>query len=254
MAGKAAAKDCTASDESCLVAKLGAYVDLSEDELALLRRFEAEEQTYQRRKVVRRQGEEASNLFVVKEGWCFTFVILPDGGRQVLDLHFPGDIVGQTSISFEKASSGIASATRVTLCPFPKAHLDKVFLTAPRLTALLYSMAMLENVVLIDRLKSVGRMEARDRVAHFLLQILTRLRVTDTSLTARFHLPISQELIGDALGLSAIHVNRTFRRLEEEGAIAREGQFVQILDEPRLVESVDFSNRFYRIETGWFPR
>lgn len=239
---------------SCLVEKLGAYIDLSEGEIALLRRFEETPRTYPRRKIVRRQGEEASELFVLRNGWLFSFAILPDGGRQVLDIHFPGDIVGLTSVAFEKSASGLATATKAVLCPFPKAYLDEVLKDAPRITALLFSMGMLENVVLIDRLKSIGRMEARDRVAHFMLQILARLRVTGPDTGASFTLPLSQELLGDALGLSAIHVNRTLRRLEEEEFITRKGQEITILREEKLGEMVDFNNRYYKIETGWFPQ
>ena len=240
-------------DASCLVEKLSAYVDLSNREIDLIKRFEREPRVFQRRKIVRRQGEEASELFVLRKGWVFSFAILPDGGRQVLDIHLPGDIIGLTSIAFEKAASGIATATRAELCPFPKAHLDKVFQDAPRITALLFSMGMLENVVLIDRLKSIGRMEARDRVAHFLLQIQARLQVTDREIGHTFQLPLSQELLGDALGLSAIHINRTMRRLEEEEFVSRNNQEITLLRPEKLAEMVDFNNRYYKIETDWFP-
>lgn len=241
-------------DASCLVEKLGNYVALSDSEEALLRDLEREPRTFQRRKIVRRQGESASELFVLRNGWLFSFAILPDGGRQVLDIHFPGDIVGLTSMSFEKAASGLATATRVEICPFPVSRLDEIITGSPRLTALLFSMAMLENVVLIDRLKSIGRMEARDRIAHFLLQIKARLQVTDREIGQSFELPLSQELLGDALGLSSIHVNRTMRRLEEEEFITRNNHTITLLQPEKMAEMVDFSNRFYKVETDWFPK
>lgn len=241
-------------EASCLVEKLRYYVDLSDTEISVLKQFEESPRTFARRRIVRRQGEEASELFVVRSGWVYSFAILPDGGRQVLDIHFPGDIVGLTSIAFEKAASGIASVNQVEICPFPKQHLDKVFRECPRVTALLFAMGMLENVVLVDRLKSIGRMEARDRVAHFLLQIQARLRLTNRRIKNSFTLPLSQELIGDALGLSSIHVNRTFRRLEEEGFVEREKQTITLLREEKLSEMVDFNNRYYKIETDWFPQ
>ena len=114
-------------------------------------------------------------------------------------------------------------------------------------------MAMVESVVLIDRLKSIGRMEARDRVAQFFLQILARLEVMEPGDRDSFTLPMSQELIGDALGLSSIHVNRTLRRLEEEGHLSRDGQQITLVKRAKLAESVDFSNRYDQITTTWFP-
>lgn len=242
------------TSDSCLVQKLGRYVELTPGERKLLARFEEEPQDFRRRKIVRRQNEEAGELYVLREGWMFSFVILPDGGRQVLDLHFPGDIVGHTSLAFQRSSSGLATVTPCTLCAFPRARLDAIFEGSPRLTALLFATGMMENVVLVDRLKSIGRMEARDRVGHFLLQLHARLQVMDGDIGDTFRMPLSQELIGDALGLSAIHVNRTLRRLQEEGFLKRRGQEVTLPDRDRLATIVDFQDRYYKIETGWFPQ
>lgn len=238
---------------TCLTEKLGTFVALDTHEIALLERFEQSSRMFGRRKIIRRQGEESTDLFVLRAGWVFSFAIMPDGGRQILDLHFPGDIVGLSSIAFSKSANGIATATQAELCPFPKSMISDVALRAPRLSTLLDAINKVETVILIDRLKSIGRMEARDRVAHFLLQILSRLKVSSPSLRSTFLLPLSQELIGDALGLSSIHVNRTLRRLEEEGHISRNGQEVTLTDSNKLAESVDFSNRFNQVKTEWLP-
>lgn len=238
---------------SVLVDKLASFVPLDDREVVMLQRCERSSRNFGRRKIVRRQGEDSSELFVLRGGWAFSFAIMPDGGRQVLDLHFPGDVIGSSSIAFEKAAIGIATITPVELSPFPKALFADVAATTPHLSILLHAMAALENMILIDRLKSIGRMEARDRVALFLLQIITRLEVMDHGIGSVFTLPMSQELIGDALGLSSIHVNRTLRRLEEEGDVSRDGQQITLHNRAKLAESVDFANRYDQIRTDWFP-
>lgn len=238
---------------SALVEKLAAFAPLEDHEAAALESCEGVPRRFARRKIVRRQGENSDELYVLRAGWACTFAIMPDGGRQILDLHFPGDIIGLPSIAFDKAANGIATITHAELCPFPKAHFAEVAASSPHLTTLLHAMTMVESVILIDRLKSIGRMEARDRVAQFFLQVLSRLEVMDPAIGDSFTLPMSQELIGDALGLSAIHVNRTLRRLDREGQLHRDGQRITLLSRRKLAESVDFANRYDQITTGWFP-
>jgi len=236
---------------SALVTKLSAFAALDEDEVAALENCERTTRRVARRRVVRRQGEDATCLYVLRAGWAFDFSIMPDGGRQVLDLHFPGDIVGLSSIAVDASANGIATTTHVELCPFSRAAFAEVTSASPRLTGLLGALAMVENVILVDRLKSMGRMEARDRVAHFFLQVHARLRIADPGLGDSFTLPMSQELIGDTLGLSSIHINRTLRRLEDEGLLQRDHQRITLPDRARLAESVDFINRYDQLTTAW---
>lgn len=238
---------------SALLEKLAAFAPLDDAEAAALQSCERDVRRFGRRKIIRRQGEVTSDLYVVRSGWAFSFAVMPDAGRQVLELHFPGDIIGLPSIAFDKSASGVGTITSVELCPFPKAHFAEVTATSVHLTALLNAITMVEGVILVDRLKSIGRMAARDRLAYFFLQIRARLSVMDSSTEDSFLLPMSQELIGDALGLSSIHVNRTLRRLEEEGHLSREGQQITLLDRVKLAESVDFANRYDQITTHWLP-
>lgn len=236
-----------------LLNKLAAFAPLTNAEASALESCEGAVRRFGRRKTVRRQGEVTSDLMVLRSGWAFSFAIMPDGGRQILDLHFPGDIIGLPSIAFDKSVSGIGTITQVELCPLPRARFAEVSGISATLSTLLNAMAMVENVILIDRLKAIGRMEARDRLAHFLLQILARLEVSEPSARDSFHMPMSQELIGDALGLSAIHTNRTMRRLEKEGHLLRDHQQITLLDRTKLSESVDFTNRYDQFTTTWFP-
>lgn len=260
---------------SALLAKFASFVPMNDAEAYALQSCEREVHCIGRRKTLRRQGDEASDLFILRSGWAFSFAIMPDGSRQVLDLHFPGDLIGLSSIAFESSCNGVATITPVEICCLPKADYTELFEVSPRLASALHGMAMVENAILVDRLKSIGRMEARDRLAHFFLQILARLELTEGNrrslsnearrlslvvgqrgLPSRdsFQLPMSQELIGDALGLSAIHVNRMLRRLENEGELFRDHQQVTLINRPKLSESVNFANRYTEFTTGWMPR
>ena len=259
---------------SALLSKFASFVPLNDAEAFALQNCEDDVHRLGRRKTVRRQGETASDMYVLRSGWAFSFAVMPDGGRQILDLHFPGDLIGHASIAFDDALTGIGTITQVEICPVSKTQYAELFEVSPRLAAALHAMAMVENAILIDRLKSIGRMEARDRLAYLFLQILSRLEMTEINRPLRrsaarelsvvgdrraysdrdsFQLPMSQELIGDALGLSAIHVNRTLRRLETEGHLFRDHQQMTLLRRSKLSESVNFANRYAQFTTAWMP-
>ncbi len=259
---------------SALLAKFAAFVSLGDAEAFALQNCEGETQRFRRRKTIRRQGEAASDILMLRSGWAFSFAVMPDGGRQILDLHFPGDLIGASSIAFDTLSHGVATVTPVELCTLTKEQYASFFRVSAQLGTAIHAMAMVENALLTDRLKSIGRMEARDRLALFFLQIITRLEMTEierrsvqfgarepswesgyrgTAYRDCFHLPMSQELIGDALGLSAIHVNRTLRRMEEEGDLRRDHQQVTLLNRAKLSESVNFTNRYTQFTTHWMP-
>ena len=238
---------------SCLVEKLGYYVTLSKDEEDHLARLEKQEQDAERGAQIRRGGEAADHLFVVKTGWLFGYTVLEDGRRQVLQLHFPGDIVGLPDLAFKHATTGLQSATEVVLCPFPKSGLDDVLTKSPTLTALLMSIGMVDHVVLLDRIRLVGRMSAKERIAHLLLEIMCRLRITNPGMEAEFRMPLTQDVIGDAVGLTNVYVSRTLGELEQEGFIQRSEGRVQIARENELRKLTDFEDRYFQMDTSWFP-
>ncbi|MGB7405977.1 MAG: Crp/Fnr family transcriptional regulator [Pacificimonas sp.] len=238
---------------SCLVAKLGHFIDLHETDAALLAHFEAQQQDYKKRDIVRRENDPIENLFVVKSGWFYGYTMLPSGKRQVHRLFFAGDLIGTHEVVCEKATYDIAAASSGTLCPFAKNGLTTVFTNSPRLTALLYSIEALEQVAQDDRLRAIARMDAVGRLAHLFLQIFARHRITHSDFGPTMKLEMSQELIGDTVGLTGIHVNRTLKQMGEEGMIRMEGSHLTLLDKPAMERLCSFDDRHYKIDTSWFP-
>ncbi|MBZ6378310.1 hypothetical protein B5C34_00490 [Pacificimonas flava] len=239
--------------ESCLIAKLSHFADLRDTDRDMLREFEHNERTFKKRDIVRREDEDIVVLFVVKKGWFYGHSLLPSGKRQVHRLFLPGDLIGTHEIVSDCAIYDISAASAGVLCPFDKRGLTDVFATSPRLTALLYSIEALDQITLDDRMRAVSRMDAEGRVAFFFLQIANRLRVAGELSGNSFRMELSQELIGDALGLTGIHVNRTLRQLSEKGLLELRSGELELSDEAALERLCGFNNRHYRIDTSWFP-
>ncbi|WP_193227768.1 Crp/Fnr family transcriptional regulator [Aureimonas psammosilenae] len=236
------------------MAKLEHYMELSDAERDHLARLEEVERDYRRREVLTERDDAMADIMVVKSGWVYGSSANPDGSEFVAELYLPGDFIGINQIGFFRSPLTYAAATDAVCCPFPKVLMAGMMKAHPRLVALIFSIASIEHSETIDRMRAIGRMGAREALAIFLLQMLSRLRITAGRADgSSFDMPLSQEMIGNMVGLSMVSVNRAFRQLEDEGHIRRDGRRIEVLAPKRLGEEVDFMDRHQSIDTSWFP-
>lgn len=226
---------------------------LTDAERHALARLEENQRKVKRGAIIQRANDRVSELFVLRAGRVMSFVILPDGSRQILRVFFPGDFIGSASTVYSKAPESLVALSDSVLCPFDKHALRVLLEEHPRVAALMFVISQTERVALTDRLASLGRTSARARVAAFLLDIVSRLRVTDDAIQDTFDLKLTQEEIGDAIGLTSVHVNRMIRQMEAEGLISRSNGSITLVDERKLEEIGHFTNRYKDLDLDWLP-
>lgn len=238
---------------SCLAERLGHYISLTRAESDALAALEDDQRDVRRGTAIVSEGEPSRELFVIKKGWLQSSVLLGNGGRQIMRVALPGDLLGLPALAFEEAPETIATLTDATLCPFDRDRLAGLFEAHPRLGALLFTLTVAERTAMADRLASVGRTPARARVAALLCDIFARVRLVGTAAADEaVHVPLTQEEIGDATGLTAVHVNRMIRGLVEDGIIERSGNSIRLLNPDRLADEANFTDRL-AISTAWLP-
>lgn len=237
--------------DSSLVMRLARHIDLTAGERDALDWMERREITLAPGQTLVEEGSANPMLFVVQSGWLQSSVVLKRGGRQILRFHFPGDLMGTSGIAWLPAIHTLTAVSACTVSEIAKTHLARLFREQPRLGGLLYATAAAENVALCDRLASAARQSAVERVGMLLLDILARLRATEIGVVRSFELPLTQADIGDAVGLTKVHVNRTFARLEQEGYITRTGRRITVANEAGLIDLTGFVDRYAVIETDW---
>jgi CRP-like cAMP-binding protein len=191
-------------------------------------------------------------LFIVRSGWLHSSLVLGNGSRQIMRFHFSGDVLGLPLLAFADSPETVTAVTDVVLCPFPRERVAALIADHPRLAALLIALAIASQVALADRLASIGRTAARARVSSLLCEIYGPLKILGLAENCTVQLPLTQEEIGDATGLTAVHVNRMMRSLVEDGLIERQGSQLRILDEARLCADANFTDRT-ALETSWMP-
>jgi CRP-like cAMP-binding protein len=223
-----------AAVQSPLARKLSQFVQLDRSELAALAELEAVRRPVEAGTELVHERQAGHQAFILQEGWACAYKMVPDGGRQVIDFSIPGDVMGLRSVLLRTSDHSFSAVTRVVVAEVSARQMVDRFQHLPRLGAAVLWAASRDEAMVVEHLVSVGRRSALERTAHLLLELWLRLQLVGLGTSAGYACPLNQYLLADALGLSAIHVNRVLRQLRERGLVTfRDGQ-VLFHDLPRL--------------------
>lgn len=189
-------------------------------------------------------GNHYDCVYVNHDGWLARYKILHNGSRQIMDFILPGQVFGLQASLFKRSLYSIVTITESTLSTIPFDMVDNVFERNVALAKSLFWSAAYEAAILGEHLIDAARRSAYERVSHLLLELFVRLNGVQLTNDMTFSLPLTQELIADALGLTTVHVNRTLRALREDKLIAMDGRSVTIVDFEALSLLSDFENSY----------
>ena len=226
--------------DSCIIRHFSHYCRLSEQDKALLHELEESPRDVRAGEVLWQENEQATEFCTVSRGWAYSFRNLGDGSRQILEVFLPGDIIGLREFAFSQRLAGVAMIDDGVVCHFPHRRLLDIFRQSTTLTAVLFSISSRQQALLTERLVNLARRTAHQKLAHFLYEMYVRLDQTGAATDGRFRLPLSQEQLADTLGLSAVHVSRTFSAFREEELVLRERHKVTLPDPEALANVAEF--------------
>ena len=232
-----------ANCRACSVRDEALCAPLADREIEIVERFKSGNSVFAAGTDLYSQGAPCKDLYTILDGWVFLHQILEDGRRQILDFALPGAFLGfQPDLDADMAHSA-QCLTDVAACIFPRKNLLDLFRAHPELALRMAWINARDWTLANEHLTNVGRRTARERVAHLLLELFYRVRLPDPSPHGdTIELPLAQEHIGDALGLTAVHVNRTLRGLRESGLVLVGGGTLRILDPDALAEVAGFDS------------
>ena len=164
------------ADKYPLLDKLSSYLPLSPAEISFLRDLHGSRRQFDRHRDIIAQGRPYRNVFILCSGFVWRYKILPDGKRQLLSFGLPGDLIGFPASFFENAVNATASLTDVVVATVPFAAFYDLFARFPRVAVALYWMAAREAAIYGEHIVDIGRRSAYERLAHLILELLTRLQ------------------------------------------------------------------------------
>ncbi|WP_159996935.1 Crp/Fnr family transcriptional regulator [Roseomonas sp. 18066] len=172
-------------------------------------------------------------------GWACRIRMLADGRRQIVAFLLPGDLIGRPPPCLPAPCAALA-LTRVLLADAQPLFAAGFVHHPPVQTGLgraLRAAELQEEILLRDQVVRLGRQTAYERLASLLLELRQRLEMAGLAQPGRFALPLTQEVLADALGLSVVHINRTVQQMRRDRLIELRGGQVIIL-QPEALQSV----------------
>lgn len=196
------------------------------------------------------QGERPEVVHLVLDGLACRYKVLEDGRRQIVGFMVPGDTC-DTHVSLLRCMDhSIATLCSGRIATLRGNELARITAERPALAQLLWISALVDQAILREWLVNVGRRDAFERVSHLLWELFLRYATVGRINGDTFSLPLTQQELADALGLSAVHVNRTIQRLKNEGLIEIAGGRLTILRPAELQAISGFNPDYLHIDEG----
>lgn len=196
---------------------------------------------FSERTVIFEPDDEGARAVYITSGWAMTYKVLPGGTRVVTDFLLSGDVISKTAAQL--AQETIYALTDVSCCEWPDVLSDD----AERVSGLSrrLRLEMLKRQArMSERLANIGRRDGLERTGHLLLELAVRSRDFAKPTFDGFICPLRQADIGDAVGLSTVHVNRVLKDMRMRGLVWFRNGLVEFPDRQRLIEMVGFEDDY----------
>lgn len=230
--------------DSPFARKLTSFTTLSTSDLSVLSDLHRRRRPFATGRNLVRQGQPNRTVYILADGWAFSYILTPNGERQIVDFRIPGDFLGLRSILFRKSDQTIEPITPVEASEVRASDLLGAFSRTSDLAKAVLWAASRDESMVVDHLVGLGRRNAAERIAHFLLELGARLRLVGLASNAGYACPVTQYHLADALGLSAVHVNRVLRQLREAGLVTFQNGQVSFDDFAAVTNFADFEGDY----------
>lgn len=234
----------------CSIRRLALCNGVGEDEADWIQGYRHNQFKIKAKKTLYKENKPTKHIYTLYHGWVLQYKTLPNGKRQVLRIALPGDLLGfQAHLDGPMSHSALALCDAV-LCAFTNEDKSEMLNSRIDMTKRLIDMHARDTSLQQNHLVGVGQKTAEERIAHLCMELFYRVRaIRDDSVSQNIELPLTQEDIGDYVGLTQIHVNRTLKVLREQGLMEIKNKRLYILNENKLKELSLFDEKTLQMHT-----
>jgi CRP-like cAMP-binding protein len=195
-----------------------------------------------------READAPTQCAVLISGFAFRQKLTGDGSRQIVALHLPGDALDFQNLFLDVSDHSVQMLTRGEVALLSMSDLRTLARASDAIEHAILVKILVEASIFREWVLNVGRRDSKMRVAHLLCELGVRLDCEGLAVDYGYELPMTQEQLADAVGLTPVHVNRTLKALEAEGLIVRSKRSVAFPDWKRLRNVGDFNQRYLHLE------
>ena len=229
--------------------RLWAHLDAAEEQGLLALPHEIV--TIERNRTLVTDGDIVSHCWLILRGFCVRYKIVGDGGRQILSIHMVGDLVDLQNGLLGVADHGIQTLTKCEMARIPIEAIRQLTNAQPKIKDALWYDTLVDGSIHREWVANVGRRSGKTRVAHLLCEFALKLEAINPGDQLDYELPMTQDQLADATGMTAVHVNRVLQALVNEGLIERvTSKSVHIGDWKKLTAAGDFDRGYLHLDAA----
>ena len=228
--------------------KLRYWRDLDQDDQDAVLALPHVVKHLEKHQYVVRERDLATQCCVMLSGYSIRHKIVAAGARQIVAIHMKGDMVDLQNSILGVADHSVQTLTPSEVAMIPRAAIEKLVVDRPNVGLAMWHDTLVDGSMFREWIANVGRRDAHTRVAHLLCEFALRLQIAGLGEQGSYELPMTQEELADAVGLTSIHVNRTIKVLQKEGLIDRPtARSIVIGDWKKLAAAGDFDRTYLHL-------
>jgi CRP-like cAMP-binding protein len=194
-----------------------------------------------------REGDRPNCSCLLLSGVAFRQKLTSNGARSILAIHLRGDVVDLQNSLLHYADHSVQALTKIEVAFIPREAIIELALAFPRVGMAMWYDTLVDGSIFREWIANNSRRDATTSLAHLLCEFGVRIEAAGLGDRLRYELPITQDQLADALGLTSIHVNRTLKKLEGLGLITRTQRSVTVTEWKRLADAGDFSEEYLHL-------
>jgi CRP-like cAMP-binding protein len=232
-----------------LIRKLESIFTLTEDERQALEALPMQIVALKENQDIVRVGDRPSRSCLILSGFACTYKMTGDGKRQIHNFYIPGDIPDLQSLHLKVLDNSLGTLTPCSVGFITHEAFHRLCERHYRLASAFWRETLIEGAIFREWMTSIGQRDAYPRIAHLMCEMMVRLRAVELASGTSCDLPITQGEIGDALGITTVHVNRVLQAMRADGLIELKGERLNIPDWEKLKKAGDFEPTYLHLES-----
>jgi CRP-like cAMP-binding protein len=224
--------------------KLNLHHRLSDDDQRAILKLPHRIRRLEAQSYILREGDRPDRCAVLIQGYAFRHKLTGDGSRQILAINIPGEALDFQNLFLEEADHNVQMLSRGVVAEVPREAIEELILVHPQIGRAILITTLVEASIFREWVVNIGQRDSRSRIAHLLCEFAYRLSAQNLVADDVYELPITQEQLADATGLTPVHVNRVLQVLQREGLIARDRRMIRVPSWERLQDVGDFNPRY----------
>ena len=195
-----------------------------------------------------REFDRAESACVLLSGFAIRHKIVASGHRQIVAIHMKGEFVDLQNSMLGFADHSVQMLTPGKVAMIPRQEIERIAFELPQVGRAMWTDSLVDGSMFREWVANIGRRDARTRIAHLLCEFSLRLKVAGLGEHSNYEMPLTQEQLADATGLTSVHVNRTLKQLQRDGVIDRSSpRSIVIGDWKKLANTGDFNSAYLHL-------